>query len=64
MNTNIYICAFTNDMNKPRILLEFSNTAEAIIFASVRFNINIVNRLNNAKVVMPIILLYCKLRVV
>ena len=41
-----------------------SKTTEAIIFASVRFNINMLNILNNASVVMPIILLYCKLRAV
>ena len=64
INTNMYICAFTRDINKPRNRLEFSNTTVAIIFASVIFNINIINTLNNAREAMLITLLYVESKLV
>ena len=64
INTNMYICAFTRDINKQRNRLEFSNKTVAIIFASVIFNINIINTLNNAREAMLITLLYVESKLV
>ena len=64
INTNIYICALTKDINKPRSRLEFSNTTTAIIFARVIFNINIINTLSNARAAILITLLYVESKLV